>query len=103
MMDYSLLTKLDRLVHNPGRQAILAVLVGCEWADFTYLERATALNKGTLSKHLSVLEEAGYIEILKQFKGKLPNTRARLTPAGRKAFKNYRKQYKALLEAMEPE
>jgi DNA-binding MarR family transcriptional regulator len=103
MTDYSLPMKLDRLVHNPGRQAILAVLLGCEWADFTYLERATALNKGTLSKHLSALEEAGYIEILKQFIDKKPNTSARLTPLGRKAFKSYRKQYKAFLESVEPD
>jgi DNA-binding MarR family transcriptional regulator len=101
MTDYSLPSQLDRMIHNPGRLAIMAVLAGCEKADFTYLEKTTELNKGTLSKHLSALEEAGYIEIEKRFKGKLPNTSARLTAQGRKAFKHYRKQYQAFLRSVD--
>ncbi|TFH36804.1 MAG: transcriptional regulator [Anaerolineales bacterium] len=101
MTDYSLPTQLDRMIHNPGRLAIMAVLVGCERADFTYLEEATELNKGTLSKHLGALEEAGYIQIAKSFKGKMPNTSARLTLQGRKAFKHYRKQYQAFLKSVD--
>jgi DNA-binding MarR family transcriptional regulator len=101
MTNYSLPTQLDRMIHNPGRLAIMAVLAGCERSDFTYLERATELNKGTLSKHLSALEEYGYIEITKRFKGKVPNTSAQLTPIGRKAFKKYRKQYQEFLKSME--
>jgi DNA-binding MarR family transcriptional regulator len=101
MTDYSLPTQLDRMIHNPGRLAIMAVLAGCERADFTYLEQATELNKGTLSKHLSALEESDYIEITKRFKGKVPNTSAQLTPKGRKAFKKYRKQYQEFLKSMD--
>jgi DNA-binding MarR family transcriptional regulator len=89
------------MIHNPGRLAIMAVLAGCESADFTYLEQATAVNKGTLSKHLAALEESGYIEITKRFKGKIPNTSARLTPQGRKAFKKYRKEYQEFLKSMD--
>jgi DNA-binding MarR family transcriptional regulator len=101
MSDYSIPTQFDRMIHNPGRLAIMAVLAGCERADFTYLEKATALNKGTLSKHLSALEESGYIEITKRFKGKLPNTSAELTSKGRKAFKHYRKQYQDFLNSVD--
>ena len=101
MTDYSVPSQLDRMIHNPGRLAIMAVLAGCESADFTFLEKSTELNKGTLSKHLSSLEEAGYIEIRKQFKGKMPNTSAKLTAQGRKAFKHYRKQYQAFLESVD--
>jgi DNA-binding MarR family transcriptional regulator len=97
MTDYSLPTKFDRMVHNPGR---LAVLAGCESADFTFLEQTTELNKGTLSKNLTALEEAGYIEIVKRFKGKVPNTSASLTAAGRRAFKTYRRQYQAFLKSI---
>ena len=64
MSDFSLPTQFDRMIHNPGRLAILSVLAGCEKADFTYLEKTTELNKGTLSKHLVALEDAGYIEII---------------------------------------
>jgi DNA-binding MarR family transcriptional regulator len=101
MTDYSIPTQFDRMIHNPGRLAIMAVLAGCESADFTYLEKTTALNKGTLSKHLSALEESDYIEITKRFKGKLPNTSAELTQKGRKAFKKYRVQYQEFLESVE--
>ncbi len=94
MSDFSLPTKFDRLIHQPSRLAIMAVLAGCENADFAYLLTATNLNKGTLSKHLSNLEEAEYIEIAKTFKGKYPNTSAALTPKGRRAFKKYRRQYR---------
>ena len=101
MTDYSLPSQLDRMIHNPGRLAIMAVLAGCESADFTFLEKTTELNKGTLSKHLNALEEAGYIEITKSFKGKVPNTSSRLTSQGRKAFKRYRKQYQAFLQSVD--
>lgn len=101
MTDYSVPSQLDRMIHNPGRLAIMAVLAGCESADFTFLEKSTELNKGTLSKHLSALEDAGYIEITKQFIDKFPNTSAKLTAQGRKAFKHYRKQYQAFLESVE--
>ncbi|MCK4899461.1 MAG: transcriptional regulator [Anaerolineales bacterium] len=101
MTDYSFPTQLDRMIHNPGRLAIMAVLAGCVRADFTFLEKTTELNKGTLSKHLSALEESGYIEITKSFKGKLPNTSLQLTPQGRKAFKKYRKQYQEFLKSVD--
>jgi DNA-binding transcriptional ArsR family regulator len=101
MCDYAILAKLDRLIHNPGRLAILAVLTGCESADFTFLEQVTRINKGTLSKHLMSLEEAGYLEITKRFKGRMPKTSVRMTSRGRKAFHNYRRQYRQAMDHIE--
>jgi DNA-binding MarR family transcriptional regulator len=101
MTDYTVPSKLDRLIHNPGRLAILAVLLGCESADFTFLQQTTELNKGTLSKQLTALEQAGYIEITKRFVDRLPNTSVRITPAGRKALRDYRRQYKAFMERLD--
>jgi DNA-binding PadR family transcriptional regulator len=43
------------------------------------------------------LEEAGYVEITKTFRGKIPQTLLRLTPAGRKAFDRYRKALRGAL------
>ena len=101
MDEYAVLARLDKLVHNPGRLAVLAVLAGCESADFTFLEQTTGLNKGTLSKHLTALEEAGYLEITKRFKGRMPNTSVRLTARGRKAFRTYRRQYREAMDRIE--
>ncbi len=92
MDDYSLPSRFDPLIHQPSRLAIMAVLAGCESADFTSLVELTGLNKGTLSKHLTKLREAGYAEVTKGFSGNYPNTSAKLTRAGRKAFDKYRKQ-----------
>ena len=94
MDDYTLPAQFDRLIHQPSRLAIMAVLSGCESAEFLYLLKATGLSKGTLSAHLSKLEQAGYVAITKRFKGKIPNTSAALTPEGRKAFRKYRQQYR---------
>jgi DNA-binding transcriptional ArsR family regulator len=90
----------DRLIHEPSRLAIMAVLSACEDADFVYLLNVTGLGKGNLSAHLSKLEEGGYIAIVKGFKGKYPNTACSLTPAGRRAFNVYRKQYLALAQRL---
>ena len=88
---------LDRVIHEPGRLMIVALLSGIDQADFVYLLHETALNKGTLSSHLARLEEAGYVEITKTYRGKIPQTLLRLTPAGRKAFDQYRKALRGAL------
>ena len=58
--------------------------------DFVYLQHETELNKGTLSSHLARLEESGYVEIEKTFRGKVPRTVCRLTEAGLTAYRGYR-------------
>ena len=88
----------DRLIHEPARLAIMAVLSACVSADFAYLLNATGLNKGNLSAQLSKLEEGGYVAIVKDFKGKYPHTTCSLTATGRRAFNAYWKQYRALAQ-----
>ena len=95
------LANLDRLIHEPSRLAIVAVLSACESADFAYLLNATGLSKGNLSAHLSKLEEGGYVAIAKGFKGRYPSTNCSLTAAGRQAFSAYQKQYQALAQHLE--
>ncbi len=85
------ISMLDRVIHEPGRLMIVAMLSGIEEADFLFLLHETGLNKGTLSSHLARLEEAGYVEITKAYRGKVPQTLLKLTRAGRKAFDQYRK------------
>jgi DNA-binding transcriptional ArsR family regulator len=87
---------LDRLIHEPARLLICALLYPLEEADFLYLLTQSELSKGNLSSHLAKLEEAGYVEIEKRFKGKVPQTLCRLSSTGRAAFKAYRKGLKAL-------
>ena len=88
---------IDRVVHEPGRLMIVALLYAVKQADFLYLQHETALNKGTLSSHLARLEEAGYVAIEKTFQGKVPRTLLQLTAAGRTAFEKYRRDLKRVL------
>jgi DNA-binding transcriptional ArsR family regulator len=92
------LTEIDRIVHEPARLAIMALLYVIESADFTFLMNQTGLSWGNLSTHMSKLEEAGYIEVEKSFKGRRPNTNLLLTPAGRQAFRDYRQKLKHMLD-----
>jgi DNA-binding MarR family transcriptional regulator len=89
--------ELDRVIHEPGRLMIVALLSVVKECDFLYLLHETNLNKGTLSSHLTRLEEAGYIEIEKTYRGKVPQTLLRLTGSGRTAFEAYRKGLKKAL------
>ncbi len=91
------MSELDRVIHEPARLQIVALLSGAKEADFVFLQRETGLTKGNLSSHLMKLEEAGYVEIEKTFRGKIPMTLARLTPEGRTAFQTYRKAMNGLL------
>lgn len=88
---------LDRVIHEPGRLMIVALLFAVNRADFLYLQHETAMNKGTLSSHLSRLDEAGYVTVTKTYRGKVPQTLLSLTGSGRKAFEKYRRTLKDAL------
>jgi DNA-binding transcriptional ArsR family regulator len=84
-----LVDELDPVLHERGRLAIVSVLAAAERLTFTELRDQLDMTVGNLSVHLSKLEEKGYVAIDKQFVGKRPQTRCRLTPAGRDAFRRY--------------
>ena len=89
----------NRVIHEPARLKIMAILSVAEEADFTYLMHETQLTRGNLSVQMSRLEEAGYISIAKAFVGKTPRTTASMTPEGRVAFEDYRRYLASLLHA----
>jgi DNA-binding MarR family transcriptional regulator len=91
------IAEIDRVIHEPGRLMLVALLSAVDSSDFLYLQHETGMNKGTLSSHLSRLEAAGYVEVSKIFRGKVPQTLLRLTAAGRKAFEQYRRKLKEAL------
>jgi len=90
-------SELDRVIHEPGRLMIAALLYSVERVDFLYLQHETEMNKGTLSSHITRLEEAGYVEVEKTYRGKVPQTLLRLTKTGRKTFERYRRNLKKAL------
>ena len=92
--NFRVLADVDRVIHQPARTMIIAILYNLESADFLFLQREVGLTKGNLSAHLTKLEEAGYIQIEKSFRGKVPLTLCLLTENGRKAFDAYRQTLK---------
>jgi DNA-binding MarR family transcriptional regulator len=91
------LADLDRTIHSPARLMVMTNLYVVESAEFIALMKLTGLSWGNLSTHLSKLEEAGYVELEKGFRGKKPYTMVRLTGEGRAAFKTYKEQMQGVL------
>ena len=92
------LKNIDRLIHEPTRLMIMTQLYVVESADFLFLQHQLQMTPGNLSSHLSKLEEAGYVEIVKEFIERKPHTALKLTKNGRIAFNEYRKNIKTVLE-----
>ncbi len=91
--------RLDRLVHDRMRLAILAALAASETLSFTELKSITGTTDGNLSVHARRLEDAGYVLCEKTFAGRTPRTEYRLSPAGRRAFEKYLDHMDALIKA----
>lgn len=90
--------RLDPVIHAPARLAIMAILAATEWAEFKFLREETGLSDSALSKQLSTLESAGYIQVRKWFLGKRPRTSVRLSRAGRAAFESHVAALRALVD-----
>jgi DNA-binding MarR family transcriptional regulator len=88
---------INRVVHEPARLKILSYLTLVESADFTFLVSRIGLTMGNLSAHISKLEGAGYINVIKEFKDKRPRTLISISESGREAFETYRQDILSLL------
>lgn len=67
----------------------MSILIGVESADFVFLRKQTGATAGNLSVQIDKLQRAGYIEVEKSFRGKMPCTVCRMTDTGREAFAEY--------------
>ncbi len=83
--------EIDKIIHEPARLQIMTQLYVVDEADFIDIMRQTGFTWGNLSSHMSKLEDAGYIEVRKEFREKKPHTILKLTSKGRDAFKEYRR------------
>jgi len=82
----------DAIIHQPVRLKIMAalkVLPGDDMLEFVRLKTIVGATEGNLGAHITTLEEAGYAEVEKDFVGKKPRTRVRLSKKGRRAFEDY--------------
>ena len=88
---------LDPILHSQLRLAIVSLLISVKEAEFTFLKEKTNATAGNISVQINKLREAGYIDVIKQFKDNYPQTICKITPAGIKAFELYVKNLHSYL------
>jgi len=81
--------ELDPILHSQLRLAVMSLLISVKEAEFTFLREKTNATAGNLSVQISKLKDAGYIEIIKQFKENYPQTICKVTRKGIDAFELY--------------
>lgn len=89
-------TGFDAVLHPPARLQIAAVLAQAQEAEFALLRKITGTSDSVMSKHLSALNDAGYVALRKASSGGRQRTWASLTNAGRRAFRTHVKALEKL-------
>ena len=91
--------ELDPILHSQLRLAVMSLLISVKEAEFTFLKDKTGATAGNLSVQIQKLKDAGYIDVIKQFKDNYPQTICKITTAGVNAFEEY---VKALQQYLKP-
>lgn len=92
--------ELDKVIHERMRLGIISALAASEKLSFTDLKNLLNTTDGNISVHARKLEDAGYLECLKSFNGRVPLTEYKITGAGREALNRYLNHMEALINAM---
>ena len=88
---------LDPILHSQLRLAVMSLLISVKEAEFTFLKEKTNATAGNLSVQIQKLKDAGYIDVIKQFKDNYPQTICKITQTGVKAFEQYVKDLQTYL------
>lgn len=91
--------ELDPILHSQLRLAVMSLLIGVKEAEFTFIREKTNATAGNLSVQIQKLRDAGYVEVVKQFKDNYPQTICKVTPKGLEAFDAYVKALQQYLQA----
>lgn len=89
---------MDELLLSKVRLSVVAELLAAEWVPFSDLREAVGTSNGNLGSHLAKLIEAGYVDEEKRFVGRRPQSRYRLTRAGRRAMRRHVEALQELIE-----
>ena len=81
--------ELDPILHSQLRLAVMSLLISVREAEFTFIREKTNSTAGNLSVQIQKLKDAGYIDVIKQFKDNYPQTICKITRPGIKAFEEY--------------
>jgi len=75
----------------------MSLLISVKEAEFTFIKEKTGATAGNLSVQIQKLKDAGYIDVIKQFKDNYPQTICKVTDQGITAFENYVESLKTYL------
>jgi DNA-binding MarR family transcriptional regulator len=90
-------TGFDDVIHAPNRLQICASLSSMAKIEFWALRELLGVSDSVLSKHLKVLEEAGYLDVIKRTEKGRQRTWLALNGSGRKAFQSHVKELRKIV------
>ncbi|MFB7177534.1 winged helix-turn-helix domain-containing protein [Streptomyces sp. NPDC056257] len=92
----------DEFLHVPARLSIVALLSPADWVEFGFVRDAVGTSDSALSKQVSALADAGYVEVRKTRDRTGRHTHLRLTPHGREAFRRHASALERIVAAARP-
>ena len=92
----------DELIHAPLRLQICAMLAPVRWLPFSDIRDSLEISDSVLSKHLSALAGAGYVEVSRVRADARSRRRVTLTGSGRVAVRGHLAALRAIAAAAEP-
>lgn len=95
-------TFLDEVIHAPTRLQICAYLSTISEMEFKRLRDFLGVSDSVLSKHLKVLDEAGYLDVAKRSENGRSRTWLALNGDGRKAYLNHVRALRKIVDRTSP-
>jgi len=89
--------KLDKVIHEKGRLAIMTLLATSKTWPFQDLKNELKMSDGNLITHLRTLHQHGYVAITKEILDR-PQTSYSLTEKGKQAFQDYIKVLESIIQ-----
>jgi DNA-binding transcriptional ArsR family regulator len=88
----------DPTIHAPNRLRICALLDGVEHAEFGVVQERLGVSASVLSKHVSVLMEAGYVDQTKAVRDTRQRVWLHLTKTGCAAYQAHVAALRAIVD-----
>ncbi|MGP4111416.1 transcriptional regulator [Streptomyces sp. 4N509B] len=84
-------------IHAPNRLRVCALLATAAEAEFAAVQRELGVSPSVLSKHVTVLMEAGYVEQRRAVRDTRQRVWLRLTEQGRTAYQAHLAALRAIV------
>ncbi|MES2559193.1 MAG: transcriptional regulator [Bacteroidota bacterium] len=96
------LEHFDKAFESKIRLQIMSVLLANDTYDFNALKELLNITDGNLASHAKVLEKEQYINVIKSYNGRKPNTKYQATASGKKAFRKHLETLEQLIRKQQP-